>query len=67
MHDWGGPDFLAPIEFVLLPCYEQFVEPTAAKLLYFFIQQPQPPPDQEPGTIIQRPVAREQAYSSCLT
>ena len=67
MHDWGEPDFLAPIESVSRARYEQFVEPTNSKLLYFFIQQPQAPPEQEPGTIIRRPVSREQAYSSCFT
>ena len=67
MHDWDEPAFLAPIEFVSRARYEQFVEPTNSKLLYFFIQQPQAPSDQQPGTIIRRPVSREQAYSSCFT
>ena len=60
------PEFLAPLEQVLAARFEPFVEPTSAKLLYFFIQQPQAPPDQEPGTIIRRPVAREQAISSFI-
>ena len=64
LHDWGGPEFLAPLESVSRVRYEQFVEPTSSKLLYFFIQQPQAPPEQEPGIIIRTPVTREKTFSS---